>query len=106
MDFLSIQEIFKFLNVDKFFKSGFKDFSSYVIPGHRSPGQMTGRARAGLAQLCRREYDVKKVRVSTSGLMIQVLELPTTGVLWLNTSLPNDPKLQNHDDGDLKEVLE
>ena len=69
---------------------------------------MTGRAKAGLAELCKREYDVKKVRVSNSGFrtQAQVLELPTTRVLWLNTYLPTDPKLQNYDDGDLKEVLE
>ena len=108
MSFLAIQEHFKFVNVDKYFKSGFKDFSSYVIPGHRIPGQMTGRAKAGLAQLCRQEYDVKKVRVSTSGFRVQaqVLELPTSRVLWLNTYLPTDPKLQQYDDGELQEVLE
>ena len=49
VDFLSIQEHFKFVNTDKYFKSGFNEFTSYVIPGHRGPGQMTGRAKAGLA---------------------------------------------------------
>ena len=59
VDFLSIQEHFKFVNTDKFFKSGYSNFASYVIPGHRAPGQMSGRAKAGLAQLCRREIDIK-----------------------------------------------
>ena len=108
VDFLSIQEHFKFVNTDKFFKSGFSNFTSYVIPGHRSPGQMSGRAKAGLAQLCRREHDIKKVRVGTNNFRIQaqVLELPTSRVMWLNTYLPTDPRLQQYDDGELQEVQE
>ena len=35
VDFLSLQEHFKFVNVARYFKSGFGDFSSYVVPGHR-----------------------------------------------------------------------
>ena len=103
VDFLSFQEHFKFVNVDKFFKSGFKDFSSFVVAG-----QMTGRAKAGLAQLCRKDYEIKKVRVSTNGLRLQaqVLELATTRVLLLNTYFPTDPKQQHYDDGELQEVLE
>ena len=108
VDFLSLQEHFKFVNVDKFFKSGFKDFTSFVVPGHRSPGQMTGRAKAELAQMCRKEYEIKKVRVNTNGFrtQAQVLELATTRVLWLNTYFPTDPKLQQYDDGELQEALE
>ena len=107
VDFLAIQEHFKFVNVDKFFKSGFSDFSSYVIPGHRSPGQMTGRAKAGLAQLCSKKYNVKKVRVGTSGFRVQaqVLETSTSRVLWINTYLPTDPQLQKYDDVELQGVL-
>ena len=36
----------------------------------------------------------------------QVLQLPTSRVLWLNTYLPPDPQLQHYDDGELQEVLE
>ena len=105
--FLAIQEHFKFVNSDKYFKREFREYSSYVIPGHRGPGQVTGRAKAGLAQLCRREVDVKKVRVATTGFRIQaqVLQLPTSRVLWLNTYLPTDPQLQQYDDGELQELL-
>ena len=108
VDFLAIQEHFKFVNTDKFFRSGFSEFVNYVIPGHRSPGQMTGRAKAGLAQLYKKEFDIKKVRVSTTGFRVQaqVLELPTSRVLWINTYLPTDPQLQQYDDGELQEVLE
>ena len=108
VDFLSIQEHFKFVNTDRYFKTGFTDFTSYVVPGHRAPGQMSGRAKAGLAQLCRRELELKKVRVSTTNfrLQAQVLELPTSRVLWLNTYIPPDPQLQQYDDSELQELLE
>ena len=108
VDFLALQEHFKFVNTDKFFRRGFSDFFSYVIPGYRAPGQVTGRAKAGMAQLCRKKYNVKKVRVNTTGFRVQaqVLELPNSRVMWLNTYLPTDPQLQNYDDGELQEVLE
>ena len=103
VNFLAIQEHFKFVNTDKFFKSGFSNFSSYVIPGHRSPGQMTGRAKAGLVQLSAKQYDVKSVRVRTTRYRVQaqVLDTPTSRILWLNTYLPTDPQLQRYDDGEL-----
>ena len=108
VDFLSIQEHFKFVNTDKFFRRGFSDFNCYVKPGYRAPGQFTGRAKAGLAQLCRKDYSIKKVRVNTTGFRVQgqVLQLPNSRVLWLNTYLPTDPQLQNYDDSELQEVLE
>ena len=60
VNFLAIQEHFKFVNSDKCFKSGFSEYSGYVIPGHRAPGQFMGRAKAGLAQLCSKHFDVKR----------------------------------------------
>ena len=56
IDFLALQEHFKFVNSDKYFKKGFCDFHSFVKPGYRSPGQFTGRAKAGLAQMSRKRY--------------------------------------------------
>ena len=108
VDFLSLQDHFKFVNSDKFFKSGFKSFSSYVIPAHRAAGQMMGRAKAGLSQLSSKGYAVRKIRVTTTGYRVQaqVLDLPTTRVLWLNTYMPTDPQLQQYDDNELQEVLE
>ena len=93
IDFLALQEHFKFVNIDKTFKRGFGDFNSYVKPGYRAPGQFTGRAKAGLAQMSRKKYNINKVRGSTTGFRVvqaQVLELPTSRVLWLNTYLPTD----------------
>ena len=55
LDFLSIQEHFKFTaTTEQFFKKKFPEYYSYVIPAHRSPGQDTGRAKAGLGQLTRK----------------------------------------------------
>ena len=57
VDFLSIQEHFKFTaTTDKFFKKKFPDHYSYVVAAHRAPGQETGRAKAGLAQITSRGY--------------------------------------------------
>ena len=51
---------------------------------------------------------MRKVRVGTTGFRVQaqVLEMPTSRVLWINTYLPTDPQLQHYDDGELQEVLE
>ena len=108
VDFLSLQEHFKFVNAAKYFKSGFGDFSSYVVPGHRSLGQFTGRAKAGLGQLSRRKLAVQKNRVSSNGFRIQaqVLIMLTSRILWINSYLPNDPQLQQYDDAELLEFLE
>ena len=107
VDFLSIQEHFKFVNCDKYFKSSYTEYSSYVIPGHREPGQMYGRAKAGLAQLIRRDCDVKMTRISSDCFRVQaqVLKLPNSRILWLNTYLPCDPQLQQYDDSELQAVL-
>ena len=107
VDFLTIQEHFKF-TTNQYFKKKFPDFNSYVIPAYRSPGQDTGRAKAGLAQLSRRGLQIKKERVITKGYRVQaqILNLPSSRVLWINTYLPTDPKLiGEYDDTDLREIL-
>ena len=78
-----------------------------MIPGHRSTCQMTERAKAGLVQLSAKQYDVKSVRVRTTRYRVQaqVLDTPTSRILWLNTYLPTDPQLQRYDDGELQGVL-
>ena len=68
VDFLSIQEHFKFVSTtDQYFKKQFSDFYSYVIPGYRAPGQDYGRAKAGIAQLTKKEIKLKKERVESEG---------------------------------------
>ena len=108
VDFLSIQEHFKFTaTTDQYFKKKFPDYYSYVVAAFRSPGQESGRAKAGLAQLTRKGIQVKKDRVATQGhrVQAQILNLPSSRVLWLNTYLPPDPQLKGeYDDSALREV--
>ena len=110
VDFLAVQEHFKFISTtDKYFRKKFLDYYSYVIPGYRSPGQDSGRAKAGLAQLTSKKIQVTKERVETVGFRVQaqVLYLPTTKVLWLNSYFPTDPQNKGeYDDSVLREVLE
>jgi hypothetical protein len=108
VDFLSIQEHFKSTKTtDQYFKKKFSDYFSYVVAAQRSPGQEYGRAKAGLAQLTRKSVQVKKDRISTGGYRVQaqILCLPSSKVLWLNTYLPPDPQIiGQYDDSVLREV--
>ena len=109
VDFLSIQEHMKSISsTDQYFKKKIPNYYQFVIPAHRSPGQEVGRAKAGLAQLTRKGTQVKKERLPVQGYRVQaqILSLPTSRVLWLNTYLPTDPQLRGeYDDNVLREVL-
>ena len=111
VDFLSIQEHFKSTKTtDQYFKKKFPDYFSYVVAAQRSPGQEYGRAKAGLAQLTRKSVQVKKERISIGGYRVQaqILCLPSSRVLWLNTYLylPPDPQIiGQYADSVLREVL-
>ena len=109
VDYLTIQEHFRNAKAtDKFFRDRFSEFNSYVIPGHRSEGQDTGRPQAGLAQLSRKCLAVKKDRVVTSGFRVQaqVLNLPNRRILWINTYLPCDTqRIAGWDDSELRLCL-
>ena len=109
MDYISIQEHFKqsSKSLDKYFRNNLKDHYSYVIPAYRRPGQDSGRAKAGVAQLSRKTISVKKDRVVSRSFRIQaqVLNLPSSRLLWINTYLPTDPQRMNYDDSELMEVL-
>ena len=54
-----------FQTIYKYFSDEFDKFHSYVIPGYRAKGQDSGRPKAGLAQLSRKDLDVRKDRVVT-----------------------------------------
>ena len=107
-DFLGIQEHFKSSkSVDKFFKEQFPDMLSYVIPASRGETQDSGRARGGLTQLSRKSLNMKIERIKTDNFRIQaqILNFPTTRILWINSYLPNDPLTMMFDDRELLEVL-
>ena len=72
VDYLAIQEHFKCTkSVDKFFRENYREYYSYVIPAHRSPGQDSGRAKAGLANLSKKNLAIRKDRVVTHNFRIQ-----------------------------------
>ena len=93
--------------MDKFFKDNFSDKYCYVIPAHRREGQDSGRAKGGLAQLSLKDKIVKKNRVVTKSWRIQaqILNLPTTRLLWINAYFPTDPQTTDFDDTEVLEVL-
>ena len=107
--FLSIQEHFKSSkSTDKYFRDKFSSYHSVIVPGYRPPGQDNGRARAGLGQLCKKNIDVKRNRVASKHYRVQaqVLNLPSTSVLWINTYFPTDPQLiGDYDDTELQACL-
>ena len=91
-----------------YFKNKFATFSPYVIAAHRSYGQEYGRAKAGLAQLTRNDFEVKQTRVKTQNYRVQaqILRLSTNNILWINTYFPTDPMIiGDYDDSNLKKVL-
>ena len=100
IDYLSIQEHFKISkNTDQYFSDKFNKFNSYVIPGYRAAGQDNGRPKAGLAQLSRKDLDIRKDRIVTKNfrLQAQILNFSTSRLLWLNAYLPNDPQNDTFD---------
>ena len=95
VDYISIQEHFKSSkSTDRFFRDMYKEYYSYVIPGHRTPGQDSGRAKGGIAQLSRKSLAVKKDRVATHNYRIQaqVLNFTSCRILWINSYMPTDPQ--------------
>ena len=106
--FVSIQEHFKKTKTtDKYFCRKFAKYNPYVIPGYREKTQDTGRPKAGLTQLARKGLDIRKDRISTNSYRIQaqVLNFPTSRILWINTYFPTDPQTAVFDDAELNEVL-
>ena len=109
VDYLNIQEHFKSSKTtEKYFRDKFPGYYSVIVPGHRSPGQDTGRAKAGLGQLSRKTLAVKRDRVTSKNYRVQaqVLHLPSSTVLWINSYLPTDPQLiRDYDDTELQTCL-
>ena len=106
--YASIQEHFKWSKqTNKFFNDKFDKFNCYVIPAYRPKCQDSGRAKGGLTQLSLKNKNVRKDRIVTKSWRIQaqLLNLPTTRLLWINAYFPTDPQIVNFDDTELLEVL-
>ena len=75
--------------------------------GYRPSGQDSGRPKAGLTQFSSKHLDIIKDRVKTTSFRIQaqVLNFPTSRILWINAYFPTDPQPLAFDDSELMEVL-
>ena len=105
-DFISVQEHFKKRkSIEKYFSDKFPNSSSFVIPAFREPGQEYGRAKGGLAMLSNKSKSVRKKRIKTDSFRIQVITLPKTKLLWINTYIPVEPQTIMYDKEDLTNVL-
>ena len=108
VQFVCLQEHFRNSKVtDKYFRAKFNQFNPYIVPGYRPSGQDRGRPKAGLAQLSSKNLDIRKDRVKTNNfrLQAQVLNFPTSRLLWMNIYLPTDPQTIVFDDSELLDVL-
>ena len=86
----------------------FPNSDNYIVPGVRSEGKDTGRAKGGLAQLAAKNLSLRKERVTTSQWRLQAQILHCAGgqrILWLNAYFPTDPRVQNYNEPELFEVL-
>ena len=106
--YCSVQEHFRnSKTTEKYFCDQFDKYNSYVIPGYRAKGQDSGRPKGGIAQLSRKDLDIRKDRIVTRNFRIQaqILNFSSTRLLWLNSYFPTDPQCKNFDDSELLEVL-
>ena len=106
--YVPVQEHFRnSKTIDKFFKDQFVQYNSYVIPGYREAGQNRARCIAGIAQLSKSDVAVRKDRVMNGSKRIQaqVLNFPSSRLLWINAYLPNDPRTILFDETELLAVL-
>ena len=81
VDFLSVQEHFKFTsNTNQYFKKQFLDYFSYIIPGYRSPGQDSGRAKFyNVPTLCFLRWDKSFDKIIYTVLRVRALAIKLWG---------------------------
>ena len=81
IDLIQLQEHFKATKTtDSFFRQNFNNnWDSYSIPAFRDPFQDNGRAKGGLAKLCKRNLIITKERLQTKSwrLDLRVWRLET-----------------------------
>ena len=87
-DFITLQEHFKkSKTIEKFFQDEFPRYTSYIIPGQRESGTVSGRPKGGLAMLSNREKKVRKERMVSNSYRIQAqtLDIANMKILWINS---------------------
>ena len=109
IDILQLQEHFKASrSAETFFKANFdKNLESYVVPAYREPFQDSGRAKGGLAQVLRKDLNIRKERVQTKSwrLQTQILHFNNYRIIWFNCYMPTDPQTFLYDDAELLPIL-
>ena len=106
--FCALQEHFKTVkSTEQWFRKQFCKYHTHVIPAYRTPGVDSGRGMGGLVQLAGKCTSVKRTRVVVQSprVQAQVLSFSSCKILWINSYLPCDPKLQWFDDTELIQTL-
>ena len=106
--FIGIQEHFRTCKtLDDLFKKNFPTNKCHTKSGVRVAGQGNGRAKGGLAQLCNKNLNIKVKNIQTENFRIQaqILDFPSSKLLWLNAYFPTDPQTINFDDTELLQTL-
>ena len=109
IDILQLQEHFKASrSAETLFKTNFdKNLDSYVVPAYREPFQDSGRAKGGLAQLLKKDLNIKKERIQTKSwrLQTQILHFDHYKIIWFNCYMPTDPQTLLYDEAELLPIL-
>ena len=103
-----MQEHFrKSKTIDRYFKTQFPNYHSYVIPGFREEGQDRGRPKAGIAQLSRASVGVTKelIMCRNERIQAQILNFESSKILRINAYFPTDPDTVVYNSDDLQPVL-
>ena len=106
--FIELQEHYrKSKTIDDLFMKNFPTNKCNVKPGFRADGQLHGRPKGGLAQLINKKLSmkIKNINIDNFRIQAQVLEFPTSKLLWLNAYFPTDSQLVNFDDAELLNTL-
>ena len=109
IDILQLQEHFEASrSAETLFKTNFdKNLDSYVVPAYREPFQDSGRAKGGLAQLLKKDLNIKKERIQTKSwrLQTQILHFDHYKIIWFNCYMPTDPQTLLYDEAELLPIL-
>ena len=93
VNFCALQEHFKVIkSTENWFRGQFKDYNTYVIPAHRSPGVDCGRAKGVLVQLTNKGQERERVMTSGPRVQCQLLNLNSVKIVWINSYLRCDPQ--------------
>ena len=77
IQFGQIQEHFKAnKSTESYFRKAFSSYESFIIPGYKEPFRDSGRPKGGLAQLARKNMDLKLEKNTYQKLANSVTDCP------------------------------